>query len=310
MFKRFLNISYRLVTVRERGFNVKSREMKDHLETIGTAFLDGYHAVTHYPDDFIKKLEEISPLYKGFAYEGAGMALILLDHFSLFKKQRFHSLLLKDGRKHKYMLHVGAGWAYAKFPIFFKREFSNHDELLKWLIVDGIGFYHGYFKWEKYVNQKKIPRIMKQSGYMKRAYFQGLGRSLWFVKGSDILAIANTINSFPLENRSDLWSGVGLGSAYAGEINIESINFLKKLTGDHFPSFAQGVAFGVTARYEADIPSAYTEMMSFCVCGTNPQKLSELTSNALQDARKVNNDLPLYENWRNLIQVNFNKGAL
>ncbi|MGO5014674.1 DUF1702 family protein [Niallia sp. Sow4_A1] len=305
MFKRMLKIPYKLVKVTERGFQVKEQNAKDNLEKVGSTFLDGYHFVINFPNNFTGKLESVPQQFRGFAYEGAAMALIIQDSISMFKRSRFRHFLEGAGKHHNYMLHIGAGWAYAKFPLLFKKAFNKHDPLLKWLIVDGMGFYYGYFDWDKYINKKQLPRIIKQNVNLSNVYFQGLGRSLWFVKGGDIYEISKTVDSFEEKIRSDLWSGVGLGAAYAGPLNIETLKNLKKIVGEYFPCLAQGIAFAATARYQANTPSANTELVSLSICGMNSKALSELTAFALEEASKVTNNLTVYDNWRNIIQAEF-----
>ena len=55
-------------------------------------------------------------------------------------------------------------------------------------------------------------------GYMKRAFDQGLARSLWFVKKADVRVIKETISTFSADRHADLWSGVGSACAYTGGI--------------------------------------------------------------------------------------------
>src|ERR1022692_1923089 len=63
-----------------------------------------------------RSLGAIDAELQGFAFEGAAMALTLLDHFMPVNRGRFHRFLHGEGAPHFYMLHVGAGWAMARLP--------------------------------------------------------------------------------------------------------------------------------------------------------------------------------------------------
>lgn len=308
MFSQLLKISYDNVLVKNRGFQVKEKRVKDKLEQIGETFLDGYHAVVEDPVNFTKKLEVFSLEFKGFAYEGAGMALKLLDLF-YFNKGRFQDFTKHEGAAHSYMLHVGAGWSYAKLPMFPKRDFQKQHPIYKWLIVDGMGFYFGYFHWDKFKNGMKAPGKIKSGSYMENAFFQGVGRSLWFVFGANIEAVSAAINSFPTNLHNDLWSGVGLASAYAGGLKHASYSDIRKFAGDNLAAYMQGVAFANTARIEASTPAAHTAITSLAMCNMNPVQISNLTHFSLEEAKKLNNQTPIYQNWRAILQQHLAKGV-
>src|ERR1039457_1019400 len=81
------------------------------------------------------------------------------------------------------------------------------------------------------------------AGSPRRAFDQGLGRSLWFVEGADASRIAAAISSFPKARQPDLWSGVGLACAYAGGRDQAHLELLRETAGPYVAQVAQGAAF-------------------------------------------------------------------
>jgi hypothetical protein len=178
------------------------------------------------------------------------------------------------------------------------------DPLLGWLVVDGYGFHEGYFGWLRYIERQEIPD--RVDGYERRVFDQGLGRSLWFVKGADVASVASAIDAFSSERRDDLWSGVGLACAYAGGSGRTGIESLRTAAGGHLPALAQGVAFAAKTRQRAANLNSHTDTVCRLICGHSAEQAAAITDAALEDLRGENG-LPAYEVWRRRIQ---NKIAL
>jgi hypothetical protein len=238
--------------------------------------------------------------FRGFAYEGAAMALDLLDQLTPWKTRRLPAFMDGPGSPHIYMVHVGMGWSLARMPLRLGQRLSRLDPLLRWLALDGYGFHEGYFHWPRYAGGTLVSRLR---GYELRAWNQGLGRSMWFVGGADPEWIAGAIADFPASRRDDLWSGVGLACAYAGGADAGEIRVLRFAAGGHYPHLAQGVVFAAGARSRADNPAEHTELACQLLCDLSLQKAAaisdETRSRALADAE------PAYEAWRRLIREHF-----
>src|SRR5215510_5122011 len=109
--RRFLEINLREVEFDRRGFTCSNAEVRGHLETIGRTFLLGYSAAMARDDQnsLSSALDQTQPEQRGFAYEGAAMALALQDGIMVGGDQ-FLRFAKGPGCRHIYMLHVGAGW--------------------------------------------------------------------------------------------------------------------------------------------------------------------------------------------------------
>jgi len=300
MRKLALGISPEETSFARRGFHSSDPYVRQHLEQVGTFFLKGYNASLDH-DGLHSLAEELNALeseFRGFAFEGAAMGLSLLDFLSPWKK-RLTSFLDGPASAHTYMAYVGVGWAVARLRRSIGRALANLDPLLCWLVVDGYGFHQGYFRSQQHVRRQVLPHLPR--GYAYRAFDQGLGRSLWFSDGANIERISQTIASFPLARRADLWSGVGLACTYAGGINPELVGSLLKAAEPFTLHLAQGAAFAAKARQRAGIALAYTDLVCQALCGMTASEAARITDLALEGL-PTGGQQTAYEVWRERIR--------
>jgi hypothetical protein len=302
--KRLFGIPADETLFSKRGFQAISPEVRNRLEQVAGMFVDGYHLalLTDQLDSLVQQLEQLPNEMRGFAYEGAAMALALLDFLSLRRRNRLQQFLAGAGSNHIYMVHVGVGWAWARLYRNVNKALNSLDPLLGWLAVDGYGFHEGYFHWPKIVTQQRVPRRL--SGYARRVFDQGLGRGLWFIKGADVEVIARTINSFPTARQADLWSGIGLAATYAGGVEESYLNRLAKLGNAFRPQLAQGSAFAAKARQRAGNLTSHTEQACQIFCALSAEAAAQVTDDALIDL-SYQETIPAYEIWRQRIQARF-----
>lgn|SRR5262249_7542751 len=298
--KLILGIQPDEATAARRGFAISDPAMRCRLEMVGATFICGYHSALEVRtlDELRCRLDSVELEWRGFAYEGAAMALALLDYFTLGRRNRLARFLRGPGDAHKYMVHVGAGWALAHMPVRIGAPLGGLDPVLRWLAIDGLGFHEGYFHWDRYVdgNAGKRP----PSGYEARVFDQGLGRSLWFVEGGDVDRIQGRFSGFHELRHGDLWSGIGLACAYAGALSRPQLERLRSAAGCHLPSVAQGAAFAAKARQRAGNPAVHTEAACRVLCGTSADDAAAITDVALRDI-DGRPGAPPYELWRKRI---------
>jgi hypothetical protein len=295
-----LGISLKEVRVMRRGFHCVRPETAERLERIGVEFLAGYHAALEaaHPAALALRLNtEIALDYRGFAFEGAAMALFLLDRLRLSTRS-FDQFLSGPGQPHVYMAHVGAGWAVARLPWLRSRlpqVLASFDPLLCWLVVDGYGFHEGYFHWRQTILRRSVPRGLP--GYASRAFDQGLGRSLWFVEGIDPEAISGVISGFAEHRRGDLWSGVGLACAYAGGADFATLLRLRNYAGEYAPCAAQGAVFAAETRHRGGNPTPHCDLACIVLAGMSQDRAASLARKASEHL-PMDADTPAYETWR------------
>jgi enediyne biosynthesis protein E3 len=203
------------------------------------------------------------------------------------------------------MLHVGAGWALARLPGCAGASiplFPSSIPLARWLALDGYGFHQGYFYWPESVRRQAVPRGV--NGYARRAFDQGLGRSLWFVEGAETAQIASAISAFPQARRADLWSGVGLACAYAGGRDRHRSNCCARPRDRMLPKPRKAPpspprrASGPATRLR--IPN----LPARSLCGRSAEAAASVTDDALLDLPRDGVE-PAYEIWRRRIQERF-----
>lgn len=299
--RQLLKIDSRETQFERRGFICSKPAVRERLERAGRIFLRGYHAALQQnnQEELARHLLQIETQYRGFAFEGAAMALALLDGLSPWKRERFFCFAAGPGKQHIYMLHVGAGWAMARLPWLRRRIESATRKchpVLRWLIIDGYGFHEGYFHSQTDL-QPKIERLSREA---RHVFYQGLGRSLWFVNGADVRLIAQTILTFAQEFRGDAWSGIGLACAYAGGMNLSELEELRWRAADYSPALAQGAAFAAKARELAGIPAGHTEAACTALCGISTQTASVLCDETLQQVDPCHPSP--YQQWQALLQ--------
>src|SRR4051812_12052035 len=279
--RRVLGISPQETSFARRGFRCNSDAVRERLETVGRNFVAGYLCALEAPDAEVLAARigaAVTRDFQGFANEGAAMGLALLDALTPWRRGRLQRFLAGAGDAHIYIVHVGAGWALARLPLAPRALLARLDPLLGWLALDGYGFHQGFFHAARSVTGQEIPA--KVTGYARRAFDQGIGRSLWFVEGADVGRIAATIGAFPAARRPDLWSGVGLACAYAGGRGRDDLAALRRAAAPWTRELAQGVVFAAKARQRAGNPTPDVELASEVLCGRSAAEAAAVADRA------------------------------
>ncbi len=292
-----LGISRRETTFKRRGFMRCAESQRLHLERVGATFIEGYHAALTWDvtPALTDALERVAHEFRGFAYEGAAMAMGLLDLLTPWRRDRVESFLAGAGEPHVYMVHVGVGFALARLKRRVEPVMDGLHALYRWLVVDGYGFHEGYFHWRESFEQLRRP--VRLSGYALRVFDQGLGRALWFAAGAQADRVAEMIGAFPEGRRGDVWSGIGLASAYAGGVERGELKRIRERAAGHEGHLAQGAAFAAKARQCAGNLMPHTEAACEVYCETSANMAAKATDDALIEL-PADEDIPAFEVWR------------
>ncbi|MFI6066633.1 DUF1702 family protein [Micromonospora sp. NPDC051227] len=309
--RRILTPNVRETRMEVRGFTVTNDAAKSLLETVGSSFLEGYgyaaeapHAAAAEP-----RLETVPTQFRGFAYEGAAMALAMRDGLRVGRPRHVADLLAGRGDAHAYMAYVGVGWAMARLPRFRWNRLYAPDPLLRWLVLDGYGFHQAYFRTARYVYAAYQPARFPwpgddRTGYAARAIDQGIGRALWFVGGTDVDRVGELIGGFAPERRADLYAGAGLAATYAGGATEAELVRFHYAAGRHQGQLAQGSAFAAGARVRAGLLVPHNEVATSVFCGMSTTEAAKVTDAALSRAQPSATH-PAYESWRLAIAEEF-----
>lgn len=297
---RLLGLDASAADLTVRGFSNCPSSTREELEGAGRAFIVGFNTGlgTDRPDALAAVCTSLSSRRRGFAYEGAGMAWALLDAAPLpGTTGRVRSLLDGPGHPHRYLVHVGCGWGFARTRRPVRAVWDQLDPLLRWLAFDGWGFHQGYFRPRVAIRAGRRPRRITAA--TARLFDQGVGRSLWFVEGGDPARLARTIGRLAVDRHADLWSGVGLAAVYAGGRPVDDLVALVRVAGVHRPHLAQGATFAAKARVAAGHRDEATERAVEVLAGCGLTEAAEHTDRALT-AVAVDGSVHAYERWRSL----------
>lgn len=302
--RRLFGISPGETSFERRGFRWDSDTVRQRLEGVAGRFVEGYHCALEESSTagLAASLGRIPHEVSGFAYEGAGMALALLDTLTPWKRRRLDGFLRGPGDPHHYLVNVGAGWILARLPLSPECLMTRLDPVLGWLALDGYGFHEGFFQPARTVSRREVPA--KVRGYARKAFDQGLGRSLWFVEGAGPQRLKTTISAFSAERQGDLWSGTGLACAYAGGRDRTAVEELLTHSGAYAPQLAQGIAFAAAARQRAGNLAPQTELACQTVWGIDAAQVAKIAIRAGESLPHGEAE-PAYEIWRRRIQDQF-----
>lgn len=295
---RVARISTNETLVARRGFIVPRPESAARLEAIGATFVSGYNLAVGSCElhPLVESLTGYPIEDAGFAYEGTAMGIAIADWITPGRRM-FDAYVAGPAHGHEYMAWVGLGWALARLPVAPQQALMRYRNLNCWLALDGYGFHEGYFNWPaRLVRQRRPPRLTPGA---HRVFDQGLGRSLWFVRGADAGLVAQAIATFAPERRADLWSGVGLAAAYAGGCGKADLLALLAKCGAHAPSLAQGVVFAAEARRRAGNIVPHVELACRTVLGADALACADLAAATRPAGRHALED---YQQWRVAIQ--------
>lgn len=250
----------------------------------------------------VPRLNAIDGEFRGIAYEGTGMGLMLLDCLGPWKK-RLQAFIDGPAAAYDWLLYIGAGLVLPRVPQRPERFLARMDPFLRWFVMDGYGFYEGFFRARRAIDRQVIPARIR--GYGRRAFDHGLGRSIWFSSGANAERIAATIGVFPRDRQADLWGGIGLACAYAaGVVDREAIGTLRAAAGEHGPHMVAGAAVAARFRLQSGGSSAHTDLACEVLCGLSAQKVAQVAEAALRDL-PTDGAEPAYEIWRQRLAVQF-----
>lgn len=295
-------------SLRKRGFPERDLQAKTCLEMAGGSFIEGFGiaAQSSTTGEATATLAKIDGVRRGFAFEGAAMAMAIRDALPL--GHRHHAAdLLAAADEHNYMIHVGVGWSLARLPRRLRRSATVGltDATLTWLALDGYGFHQAFFHTEKYVRRQYVdPDPPLPAGdhpeYAPRAIDQGIGRALWFVAGADPNRALRLIEAFSPQRREDLFAGIGLAATYAGGAAPEELAELAERAGRYRPALAQGSVFAAEARTRAHIAQPHTEAAVLAMTGLHVTEAAAIATQSRPSGDTVDGQLS-FEVWRRRI---------
>ena len=177
------------------------------------AFSLGFQEALSAPLDALPRLLLDLPFQRrGFALEGAAMAVVMLDELSGDPRRLLGALLTDRSVAEQSLGAVGVGWASARLGRSSAWLPPELDLRYMHAVADGYGFHQGFFHADRFTG-RGFPRAR---GELSAPYDLGLGRALWFAQLGRVDPIAHAIDSMLPDRRMQLWRGVGTACAFTG----------------------------------------------------------------------------------------------
>ncbi|MEV0899199.1 DUF1702 family protein [Actinoplanes sp. NPDC049802] len=294
-----------------RGFPVTPTDATRALERIPQAVICGFEwgIDIRRLTDLTLRLNLVDAELRGFAYEGATMALTVRDAMTGGRGTRARALLTGPGRPHTFLTYIGIGFAMARLPRPLWRTVlpdltgTPYYPVMSWLAVDGYGFDRAYFDTETVVTRQRRPDPYPWQGradYFPRAVDQGIGRALWFIHGGVPDAVGAAVRRFATERHADLWSGVGLAATFAGGCDETGLKALREDAGEHRPHLAQGAVFAAKARDFSGFVAEHTAIALQALAGLSVPVAAALADDVSLSAAASGE--PDYESWRRQVR--------
>ena len=303
-------------TFARRGFPGPETAATRRLEAIPQAVVCGFEWGVEARDlwELERRLELVEDEMRGFAYEGATMALTVRDAMAGGRGTLARRLLSGPGVPHIFLTYIGIGFAMAHLPRALWRSVlpdltgTPYHPTMSWLAVDGYGFDLAYFHTPRYVGRRVRPAAFPWRGradYFPRAVDQGIGRALWFIHGGRAADLAGAVGAFEPDRRADLWSGVGLAAVFAGGSGAEALRAMRLEAGPHHAHLAQGAVFAAKARVFSGCVPGHTAPAVDALCELSVVDAAAL-ADAAGDVRPAAGDVD-YELWRGNVRRHFSR---
>ena len=255
-------------------------------------------------DHLVTRLSEVEEDWRGFAYEGVGLGLTVFDYFLPWRK-RLQAFVKGPGASYIIPIYIGAGLAFGRLGGWGIERFVKRLEhpVFRWMVVDGYGFYLGFFSRQRYLREQVVPK--KLSGYARNVFDQGLGRSIWFANGEDVARVVATITTFPMQRRADLWAGAAFACAYAGSpVGRPVLEQVRTAAGAYQTQLAVAGALASKRRDGFGHITVQTDLACQVFCGL-PAKAAAHVANVAQEHISFAADASAYRSWRQRIAAHF-----
>lgn len=304
LLSRLLQLRPRqLDSVRDNFFSAEPAA-QSRLDAVVESFAAGYNCAI--VPQAGGNLAEIPQELRGFGVEGAAMSSALADMITFSGGRRLHALARDYGDQYTHLIHVGAGWAFARLHRRPWQGVRFGQPVLRWLAWDGWGFHQAFFGARDVLERQLVERAAR--GEVRPIRDQGAGRALWFYAGADPARIATIIDNFPEWRRSDLWAGIGLAASYTGAQSAEVVEKLARAAYGYRDHLGQGAAFAAKAHIlSGEVPKAAAESIEI-LTGVEPVVAAAWTDSCLREAaRDAADSVTTYQRWRARIRDAFSR---
>ncbi len=225
--------------------------------------------------------ENIDSEFRSIAYEAASMQIGLRDFAANNQLQNWKHFADELAKPHAAQIYAGLGWAVAQEVLELEQIIESLPQLLRYRVADGCGYYDGTFRNRQTVRMKAVPTYIPEKALL--AYYQGLGRSLWYISKGDAAKTNELLLGFPTARHAAMWRGVGIAVAYVGGCDEAMLNELKTFSDTFLPQLKCGVALAARSRVQAGSLTEDAELCSRILCNCSAAEATQLTVDAEGD---------------------------
>ena len=276
------------------------------LKRVSFIFLDGFDAALTAEGGKIERdIDKLPQIDRGVAFEGAAAAKAVRDLSAENFSTSQTSSLLVESNQYSFLMLLGIGEALAqlKMPPQICNAFANEN----WSgqIIEGYGFFDGYFNWHEAVIKQRYPDGLGPE--LMAAYNQGIGRALFFITNGNPQQIRDLIVTFDPVRRAELWAGVGLPTAYIGGHTERELKRLVDLADKYRAEFMQGIMLGASARNQQSYIPEHTELAASVVYGSSALKAVDFTNNLTKLV--LERESHTMHDWQHLVRRELRRDA-
>lgn len=254
-------------------------------------------------DVLLPRLAAIDTEWRGFAYEGVGIALAVSDSWRP-KGRRLHQLVAMTPDTNIISIYIGAGMGLAMLrnarPDLFLQ--GQEQPVQQWMMMNGYGFFRGFFARTRYIaGRAQVPNL---EPYARRIFDQGLGRAIWFASNGNIDQIIATVKAFPADRQIDLWNGVGFTCTYVGHPSERAAcAALWEQAGPYRVQLAVAGALAAYRRAGSGFVPSYTDAACAVFCGMDGEAAAQIARAAL--GTLCTDTINQHRQWRERIEATF-----
>ncbi|HEY9802379.1 MAG TPA: DUF1702 family protein [Leptolyngbyaceae cyanobacterium] len=297
MTQDILSDNRRTENRRVRGVSLLPAEAAQRLNNIHSSYTQGYQiaTTTNELEAILPQLSTVPADLLGFALEGVGTGLGQRDLVTPTEYSRVEAFVKSSQDAYENYVYVGVGLMLGRQKLSIEPYLESLSLTKLWPLIDGYGFQYGFSHWQDYLQGQPMPATL--SGYACQVFDQGMGRSIWFIDGTDVNCIPKTIAAFPQERQINLWAGVGYACVYAGGVERQTLEALKIAAGPYEHILTQAAASVAKSRQVIGNADFYTELGCEVMCGMGAKAAAE-TVDKMLDKLCTTIHTPAEEGWQ------------
>ncbi|WMX14615.1 MULTISPECIES: DUF1702 family protein [unclassified Aureispira] len=230
--------------------------------------------------------------FVSIAYEAVAMVLALNDLEQGKTLDTWQVFLEKYAQEHAVQVHIGLGWACGQQRLNPSLWINMTTPLLGWRIWDGYGYYDGFFRKRKVLQEAYPPNILEEE---LQVYWQGAGRSFWYTCKGNREKLQKISSKIPLNYQASFWRGIGIASAYVGGLRSEDCQQLWQLAATYQAQLKAGAALAIKSRVAANTVVEDTEILAREWFNLPILKIIDLLNNNAIDSTVAN--AAWYHTW-------------